>query len=86
MTKETEEQAFPFQYGDGINTEVKWECGMTLRDYFAGQALAGILLCEVRLRTKNVEETYADNVARNSYDYADAMLEERLKRDLEEKK
>jgi hypothetical protein len=43
--------------------------GMTLRDYFAGQALVGLLSRSDFLRAKIIAE--------NAYAYADAMLEER---------
>ena len=45
--------------------------GMTLRDYFAGQALAGI--------TTNYQEMTEDLTAQYAYGYADAMLAERDK-------
>lgn len=49
--------------------------GMTLRDYFAGQALAGIM--------SNVKEDFGDNphetIAKICYAYADALLEQRTK-------
>jgi hypothetical protein len=43
--------------------------GMTLRDYFAGQALVALLSRSDFLRSKIIAE--------NAYAYADAMLEER---------
>ena len=43
--------------------------GMTLRDYFAGQALAG-------LRFMDTERTY-DTDAKNCYQMADAMIKAR---------
>ena len=43
--------------------------GMTLRDYFAGQALIALLSRSDFLRSKIIAE--------NAYAYADAMLEER---------
>lgn len=47
--------------------------GMTLRDYFAGQALAG--LCSITWK----EGTTAEDIARMAYADADAMLKERSK-------
>ncbi len=44
--------------------------GMSLRDYFAGQALSGI--CVHAMRNCNW-----DKIARNAYDAADAMLYQR---------
>ena len=43
--------------------------GMTLRDYFAGQALVALLSRSDFLRSNIIAE--------NAYAYADAMLEER---------
>jgi len=58
--------AFPCYTGNGTA-----ELGMTLRDYFAGQALAGFSVC------------HADNacivIAKQAYKLADAMLAEREK-------
>lgn len=48
--------------------------GMTLRDWFAGQALAGLL----GGRTQGARFT-PDEVARHAYTVARAMLEERVK-------
>lgn len=53
------------------------ECqyGMTLRDYFAGQALAGF----AGSQSANVYSWVEDRVARSAYEIADAMLAERAK-------
>lgn len=45
--------------------------GMTLRDYFAAKAMAGMLSCEQPQNTPTV--------ARVAYELADAMLAERIK-------
>ena len=61
--------------------------GMTLRDWFAGQALAGILSGPHAEELAKVMEQ--DDTARSpvvailSYKFADAMLAEREKRDAE---
>lgn len=47
--------------------------GMTLRDYFAGQALANLNL------QAHVSRPGADQLARSAYEIADAMLEARNK-------
>jgi hypothetical protein len=49
--------------------------GMTMRDYFAGQALAG----EMATWTENHPEAQAVKVAYRCYAMADAMLAERFK-------
>lgn len=47
----------------------------TLRDYFAGQALAGIMT--------NIKQDFGENphehIAKICYDYADALLKQRVK-------
>lgn len=49
--------------------------GMSLRDYFAGQALAAMELDkERRIHGGDFEYSSADTVARRCYDYADAMI------------
>ena len=45
---------------------------MSLRDWFAGQALAGLLACP-----ECVETEVGKSVSRNAYAYADRMLAER---------
>ena len=48
---------------------------LSLRDYFAGQALAGIMT--------NIKQDFGENphehIAKICYDYADALLEQRTK-------
>ena len=56
--------AFP---GDGLGKQ-----GMSLRDWFAGQALAGLIACP---NTSGDEKAFACN----AYKFADAMLAEREK-------
>lgn len=48
------------------------EFGMTIRDWFAGKALAGLLACQDTVGT-NVD------IARSVYALADAMIAERRK-------
>lgn len=78
MTKPKNPQAFPVNYqGSGTH-------GMTLRDYFAGQALAGLLSREgFRENLMNTpeyqSETFASATSIIAYDYADTMLAERAK-------
>jgi hypothetical protein len=47
--------------------------GMTLRDWFAGQALAGA----IAKHGTDCTQGWHDNVAERCYDYADAMLKAR---------
>lgn len=50
------------------------ESGMSLRDWFAGQALAGLLACP----SANFQNhCTVESAARNSFRFADAMLAER---------
>lgn len=58
---------------DGFEEEVQHNQGMTLLDYFAGQALAGMLA------DPTVTGPCA-KVAESAYNFAQAMLDERAKR------
>ena len=53
------------------------EVGMTLRDYFAGQALAGIMANNSLLVAANQDDNVKTIVAEMAYETADAMLAER---------
>ena len=63
------------------------ECGMTLRDYFAGQAFAGYcanpnmmsLGIDMQVGTNSQDETILGIIAGLSYSAADAMLTQRGK-------
>ena len=61
---------------DGRQTGCDALDGMTLRDWFAGQALAG-LMSDPGLRPDNVSEF--QHMAARLYQVADAMLAERAK-------
>lgn len=65
MSKENGGQAFP--------RDSKSYDGMTLRDYFAGQWLAGMWAND------NYNESSWDSMAESAYKSADAMLEARKK-------
>jgi hypothetical protein len=55
----------------------EWDTGMTLRDWFAGQALAGMVTRPFeRANPDYVEESgsVCDAFARQAYEFADAML------------
>ena len=69
--KETGGPAFPEFPQKKSDYQFAYTSGMTLRDYFAGQALAGWVT-----GSGNNDEDY---VAQVCYEYADAMLKEREK-------
>lgn len=70
MNKDNGGPAFPFVEP---STECNVSEGMTLRDYFAAEALKSIIALE------GVNATYQSNLvdAQKAYSYADAMLEAR---------
>lgn len=59
---------------EGGFTEVR-ESGMSLRDWFAGQALAGIIACP----GAEPDDASREGCASLAYGFADAMLAEREK-------
>ena len=61
--------AFPRQGCD--RDDPSWAAGMSLRDYFAAHALAGMLADEC------TREVGCPKIAENAYRYADAMIAER---------
>lgn len=68
--------AFPFRYDYDGMPEVS--PGMTLRDWFAGQALMSLPhLCAHDTLLNGI--TFEQHIARNTYKIADAMLAERKK-------
>ena len=72
----SKERAFPSKEFVGGNTDtVDWP-GMTLRDYFAGQAIKGAVL--IGLAPNQEPEWFAEQ-ARVAYLLADVMLAERQK-------
>lgn len=66
--------AFPWSSGDSSDRSQ----GMSLRDYFAGQALADRLHPAYSRETLTLEGTVAE-IARIAYLLADAMLKERTR-------
>lgn len=74
MSEENTESAFPFVVG--APTEWHYERGMTLRDYFAGQALAGICATEQSEKYGCHKDDHW-NASKRAYGYADAMIEAR---------
>jgi len=55
---------------------IRFQSGMTLRDWFAGQALSAIINGWIKIHPET-GETWDDMIARVSFDIADAMLEAR---------
>lgn len=57
------------------------QSGMSLRDWFAGQALPSVMaaVCDGSHVSKRDEEAAPQLIARTSYELADAMLAERSK-------
>lgn len=75
--KDTSGQAFPAGTDKLYDEEDNMiPCGMTMRDYFAGQALMSLpYVCAHDTLLKGM--TFEKHVARNAYMMADAMLAER---------
>jgi hypothetical protein len=73
--KNIQEPAFPRFVPEGhYNGSVDFE-GMSLRDYFAGQALAG-MLGDSNRDSMYIDATY-DDYAKDAYGFADAMIKAR---------
>jgi hypothetical protein len=76
-----EEYAFPVI--DSLNADGSglhcYHAGMTLRDYFAGKALAGLLATTIDWSEKYGKEKVCRIIAEMSYELSDAMLAEREK-------
>jgi hypothetical protein len=74
MSVDNSGPAFPFEHGHSPDAANVRETGMTLRDWFAGQALAG-LMAAPDLRPQDIPEF--THMATRLYQVADAMLRER---------
>ena len=74
----TGEPAFPC-IGIDINGHADKNYGMTLRDYFAGQAMQGSLSSETAAchYVSKGSQSYAEKLAVVAYELADAMIKER---------
>jgi hypothetical protein len=83
MTKDTGGPAFPTDVQrKGLNGDImygKADGGMTLRDYFAADAMSAIIACGYGVIVNGESKLDHDIVAKASYLYADAMLKERLR-------
>jgi len=53
--------------------------GLSIRDYFAGQALCGLLATTIDWSEKNGKEKINKVISEMSYELADAMIAEREK-------
>ena len=69
--------AFPGGLNSAKVTRVTVEGGMSLRDFFAGQALVSLIH---RREMTNCEAYSRPELASEAYHYADAMIEERNKK------
>ena len=52
---------------------------MTMRDYFAGLAMKGVLIDEAIHDESDIAAEWIGKIAAASYEMADAMLKERIK-------
>lgn len=76
MSEQTGGPAFPFV----IPPEHSYATGMTLRDYFAAQAMTGAQIWDAVLNGKNAQLAQQDGVnklAEVAYAVADSMLKAR---------
>jgi hypothetical protein len=71
--KDTGGPAFPFVFDDMATRSRQIYTGMSIRDWFAGMAMQGLLACPVQ------PQSGPDMYARDAYTLADAMLKERSK-------
>ncbi|MFT2796088.1 hypothetical protein [Serratia sp. N21D137] len=69
MSKETGGPAFPIWHETSVCAS-----GMSIRDYFAGLAMQGWLTSYGEDMAHPAQRGNADDVARNAYALADAML------------
>lgn len=74
MSNETDTGGHAFPVPVGVVAGM--EQGMTLLDWFAGQALAGILSIE-----RAYENDGESEIAQWAYDHAEAMIEQKRKRE-----
>lgn len=58
--------------GKQTGSNVGWEMGLSIRDWFAAQALTGIIAFPIP-----GQEKIPENAARDAYMFADAMLKAR---------
>lgn len=70
--------AFPVNYAYRPK-EGAYGDGMSLRDWFAGQAMQGLLASDRKFGKPS--ETLGEAVARNAYEFADAMIAARARKE-----
>lgn len=80
MTDETQKNGGPAFPGGSFPEHPQQPNGMTLRDWFAGQALTGMLAHGTRYRPRPGDpENWHEAIAKEAFEIADAMLAEREK-------
>ena len=79
MSKDTSPSAFPIPIGEATQAHMynRAQHGMSLRDYFAGQALAGFMGNSETRFTTDTHLTWQQKASKQCYLVADAMLEAR---------
>lgn len=79
MSRDDVARAYPRPYSTDGTAEDGPDPGMSLRDHFAGQALAGQIFATaaMALGGMDVQENNEDKIAENSYKFADAMIRAR---------
>lgn len=75
MSKNTGGAAFPLEGATWRTGSRITATGMTLRDYFAGQALTGFYAGYVN--NENIQQIPPERIAEEVYGMADAMIAER---------
>lgn len=78
----TNQTAMAFPWGGDLNDCPTFDLGMTLRDYFAAKAMQARISdyesCKsIADHAKKFDVSFAEEVAAQSYDMADAMLKAR---------
>lgn len=73
-------QAFPYGMESSNEGSSFYEAGMSLRDYFAAKAMQVMMNCEpFKVDDGYIASTAYGEIAKQSYEMADAMLNERNK-------
>jgi hypothetical protein len=72
--KDTGGPAFPFVFDDMATRSRQVYTGMSIRDWFAGMAMQGMIACDTERSPEQVPI-----IVKSAYFMADAMLKERSK-------